>query len=112
MRALPAILALSTVLAAPALAEAPKFIKVDITSKTMLQKKCPDGPTEVHIRVPVSLAKGVLDIAGEKQVKVNHKQMRDFKVDELVKLLEKAKPGDLLLEITTDKGDLVKITVE
>lgn len=112
MRALPAILALSTVLAAPAFAEAPRFIKVDITSKSVLQKKCPDGPTEIHIRVPVSMAKGVLDIAGDKQVKVNHKQMKDFKVDELIKLLEKAKPGDLLLEVTTDKGDEIRITVQ
>ncbi|BDU76326.1 hypothetical protein [Mesoterricola sediminis] len=112
MRALPAILALSTVLAAPLKAEAPKFIKVDITSKTMIQKDNPDGPSEVHIRVPVSLAKGVLEMAGDKNVKVNHKHVRDIKVDELLRLLENARPGDLLLEITTDKGDLVKITVQ
>jgi hypothetical protein len=35
-----------------------------------------------------------------------------LKLDQLIKLLESCKPGDMLLEVTTDKGDLVKITVE
>jgi hypothetical protein len=35
-----------------------------------------------------------------------------MKIDQLVKLVETAKAGDLLLELTTDKGDLVKIVVE
>ena len=116
MRALFAPIALTTLLAGTAYAQAPKFIKVDIVGKSVLhelhQKDNADGPTEVHIRMPISMAKGLLDMAGDGEVKVNHKTMKNVKVDQLVKLLETAKPGDILLEITTDKGDLVQVTVQ
>jgi len=113
MRALLAPIALSTLLAGSAFAQAPKFITVDIVGKSIMHlQKGEDGPTEVHIRVPIAFAKGMLDLAGDQKVKVNGKTSRDMKVDEIVKLLEGAKPGDMLLELTTDKGDLVKITVQ
>jgi hypothetical protein len=114
MRALLASIALSTLLAVPASAQAPKFITVDIVGKSVNLSHCneKDGPTEVHVRVPISLAKGLLDMSGESEVKINGKNSKPMKVDQIIKLLESAKPGDLLLEVTTDKGDLVKITVQ
>jgi hypothetical protein len=112
MRALLAPLVLSTLLAGSAAAQAPKFIKVDIVSKTAMRHHNEDGPTEVHIRMPIALAKGMLDMAGASEVKVNGKARKEIKVDQLVALLEGAKAGDMLLELTTDKGDLVQITVQ
>ncbi len=115
MRALFAPIALAAVLAGPIHAEAPKFIKVDIVSKTMLghhHDGDAEGPKEVHIRMPITLAKGILDMASDGEVKINGKQTKGMKVDQLVALLEGAKSGDLLLELTTDKGDVVKITVQ
>ena len=35
-----------------------------------------------------------------------------LKPEQLQKLLAEAKPGDLLLEITTDKGDHIRVTIE
>ncbi|BDU72195.1 hypothetical protein [Mesoterricola silvestris] len=107
-----ASLALSTLLAGTALAQAPKFILVDVVSKTPIGHMKEDGPKEVHVRMPISLAKGVLEMANSSEVKVNGKTRRDFKVDQLMSLLETAKAGDLLLELTTDRGDLVKITLQ
>lgn len=104
-------LVLSTLMAGPATAQVPRFIKVDVVSKNLCHHG-EDGPTEVHLRVPIAMAKGILDLAGEQDVKINGKTTKDLKVEQLVKLLEGAKPGDLLLEITTDKGDLVQITVQ
>ena len=116
MRTLLAPLALSALLAGSLAAQTPKFIKVDIVGKSILthhhHQDNPDGPNEVHIRVPISLARGILDMAGDSEIKVNGKTTKDLKLDGLVKLLEAAKPGDLLLELTTDKGDLIKITVQ
>lgn len=110
-------------LSLPLTAQAARFIKVDIVNKSMkghvhrhadkAKAECSqDGPNEIKMRVPVSLAKGVLEMAAESEVKVNGKERPGIKVDQLVKLLENAKPGDILLEITTDKGDLVKVTLE
>jgi hypothetical protein len=113
MRALLAPLALSALLAGPVLAQAPKFIKVDIIGKSVMHHHGnEDGPTEVHVRMPISMAKGILSMANDSDIKINGKTRKELKVDQLVKLLEDAKPGDLLLELTTDKGDLVKITVQ
>ena len=114
MRALviPALLATSLTLAA---AEGPRFIKVDIVSKNLAKHARhhgEDGPTEVHMRLPVSLAKGVLDMAGDGEIKVNGKARKGVKPEQLQKLLAEARPGDLLLEITTDKGDHVRVTIE
>jgi hypothetical protein len=107
-----ATLALSTLLAGSAMAQAPKFIVVDVVSKSSLSHHREDGPKEVHARMPISLAKGVLEMANSSEVKINGKMKKDFKVDQLMALLENARSGDLLLELTTDKGDLVKITLQ
>jgi hypothetical protein len=108
--------ALAATLSLPLAAQASRFIKVDIVSKTMMQRhtrhKDMDGPTEVHIRLPISLAKGVLDLAGESEIKVNGETRKGLKPEQLQKLLSDSKPGDLLLEVTTDKGDHIRVTVE
>ena len=107
MRALPALLALSLLAAVPAAAQT--FLKVDISQKSGRHH---DGPTEIHVRLPMAMARGLLDVAGQTEVKVNGRTGKELKLDQLVKLLETARPGDLLLEITTDRGDLVKIAVQ
>ena len=116
MRAVMIPLALAASLSLPLSAQTAKFIKVDIVSKTMLQRhtrhKEVDGPTEVHIRMPISLAKGVLDMAGDSDIRVNCETRKGMKPEQLQKLLSDSKPGDLLLEITTDKGDHIRVTVE
>ena len=118
MRAIIIPLALAAGLSLPLAAQSARFIKVDIVSKTMLQnrhkhmEKDADGPTEVHIRMPISLAKGVLDMAGEGEIKINGETKKGMKPEALQKLLSDSKPGDLLLEITTDKGDHVRVTIE
>lgn len=117
MRAIMIPLALAASLSLPLAAQGARFIKVDIVSKTVMQHhhakhKNTDGPTEVHIRMPISLAKGVLDMVGEGEIKVNGETKKGMKPDQLQKLLSDSKPGDLLLEITTDKGDHVRVTVE
>ena len=115
MRAIMIPLALAASLSLPLAAQAARFIKVDIVSKSLhnhAKRKGVDGPTEVHIRMPISLAKGVLDMAGEGEIKVNGETKKGMKPETLQKLLLDAKAGDLLLEITTDKGDHVRVTVE
>ena len=109
-------LALAASLVLPLAAQNARFIKVDIVSKDMMQHhsrhKDADGPTEVHIRMPVGLAKGMLDMAGESEIKVHGETRKGIKAEQFQKLLSDAKPGDLLLEITTDKGDHIRVTVE
>ena len=115
MRAIMIPLALAASLSLPLAAQSARFIKVDIISKSMHQHakhQGVDGPTEVHIRMPISLAKGILDMAGEGEIKVNGETRKGMKPEQLQKLLSDAKPGDLLLEITTDKGDHVRVTIE
>ena len=116
MRAVMIPLALVASLSLPLAAQNARFIKVDIVSKTMMQHhtrhKDVDGPTEVHIRMPISLAKGVLDMVGDGEIKVNGETRKGMKPEQLQKLLSDAKSGDLLLEVTTDKGDHVRVTVE
>jgi hypothetical protein len=121
MRAVMIPLALAASLSLPLAAQSARFIKVDIVSKTMMQhhrkhmekmEKDVDGPTEVHIRMPISLAKGVLDMVGEGEIKVNGETKKGMRPDQLQKLLTDSKAGDLLLEITTDKGDHVRVTIE
>jgi hypothetical protein len=116
MRAVMIPLALAASLSLPLSAQTARFIKVDIVSKTMMQRhnrnKDVDGPTEVHIRMPISLAKGVLDMAGESEIKVHGETRKGMKPEQLQKLLSDSKPGDLLLEVTTDKGDHIRVTVE
>lgn len=116
MRAVMIPLALVASLTLPLAAQNARFIKVDIVSKTMLQHHTRhrevDGPTEVHIRMPLGLAKGILDMAGESEIKVNGEARKGMKPEQLQKLLSDSKPGDLLLEVTTDKGDHIRVTVE
>lgn len=115
MRAIMIPLALAASLSIPLAAQSARFIKVDIISKSMhnhAKHKGVDGPTEVHVRMPISLAKGVLDMAGEGEIKVNGETRKGMKPEALQKLLSDAKPGDLLLEVTTDKGDHIRVTVE
>ena len=119
MRAIMIPLALAASLSLPLAAQNARFIKVDIVSKSFNhhgrqkgEHKDVDGPTEVHIRMPISLAKGVLDMAGEGEIKVNGETKKGMKPEQLQKLLSDAKAGDLLLEVTTDKGDHVRVTVE
>ena len=116
MRAITIPLALAASLCLPLAAQSARFIKVDIVSKSVVQHhtkhKDAEGPTEVHIRMPISLAKGVLDMVGEGEIKVNGETKKGMKPDQLQKLLSDAKAGDLLLEVTTDKGDHVRVTIE
>jgi len=116
MRAVMIPLALAASLSLPLAAQNTRFIKVDIVSKTMMQHHMKhrdvDGPTEVHIRMPISLAKGVLDMVGDGEIKVNGETRKGMKPEQLQKLLSDSKPGDLLLEVTTDKGDHIRVTVE
>ncbi len=121
MRAVILPLALAAGLALPLSAQqTARFLKVDIVSKSFhphdhgraKTDRPYDGPTEVHIRMPVSLANGILDMAGDREIKVNGEKCKGMKPEELMKLLRDAKPGDLLLEITTDRGDHVRVTIE
>jgi len=115
MRAVMIPLALAASLSLPLAAQSARFIKVDIISKSFnhhTKHKNVDGPTEVHVRMPISLAKGILDMAGEGEIKVNGETKKGMKPEQLQKLLSDAKPGDLLLEITTDKGDHIRVAVE
>jgi hypothetical protein len=96
---------------------------VDVVSKSMKARHHEDGPTQVHVRMPISLARGILESVSDQEININgtveeggkskhlHKTQK-LKLDQLIKLLESSKAGDMLLEVTTDKGDLVKITVE
>ncbi len=124
MRNLLATLALAFVTVLPMAAQTQtRFIKVDVVSKSMRHHHGEDGPTQVHIRLPLNLAKGILETISDQEIDINgtvdseggskkiHK-IQKLKLEQLVKLLESAKAGDLLLEVTTDKGDHVKIAVE
>lgn len=103
-------------LAAPLAADQARFIKVDIVTKRAHghhgKKGGEEGPTTVKMRVPVSLATSALACAQDSEIKVNGENKKGIKTDELVKMLQSAKPGDLLLEIDTNDGDHVKITIE
>jgi len=123
--ALPLSLALAFV-ALPTWAQnqATRFIKVDVLDKSgKHMHHGQNGPTEVHIRVPLSLAKGVLESFADQEIHLDGTmevdgaqkkvdRVQKFKVDQLVKLLENTKPGDLLLEVNTNDGTHVKIAVE
>jgi len=125
MRALALPLSLALAFAAlPAVAQTTRFIKVDILEKAGKhhgQRK--DGPTEVHIRVPLNLAKGVLETVADQEIQIGGtieidgttqkvNKVQKLKLDQLVKLLEGCKPGDLLLQVDTNDGTHVKIAVE
>ncbi|HJW32869.1 MAG TPA: hypothetical protein VJ505_05825 [Holophagaceae bacterium] len=120
MRAFLAPLALAASLVMPLAAQQARFIKVDIVSKDGMHHhhgakgahKGSDGPTTVKMRLPVSLATSALQCAQDSEIKVNGETKKGIKTDELVKMLQNAKPGDLLLEIDTNDGDHVRITIE
>ena len=112
----PLTLALALAVPVAAQAQQARFIKVDIVTKRGHdhhgKKAEGDGPTTVKMRMPVSLATSALQCAQDSEIKVNGETKKGIKVDELVKMLQSAKPGDLLLEIDTNDGDHVKITIE
>jgi len=116
MRALVLPLSLALAFAVPVAAQQAKFIKVDIVSKNGKlhhhKEAKHEGPTEVHMRVPISLAKSVLEMAGDSDIKINGEAKKGIKPDALIKMLENSKSGDLLLELTTNDGDVVKIVIE
>jgi hypothetical protein len=115
MRAPLTALILAAAVAFPAVAQQARFIKVHIIGKSMHGhhgKKGHDGPTEVNMRMPIGLAKSVLEMAGDSDIKINGEHKKGIKPDAMIKLLEGSKAGDLLLEVTTDKGDLIKVTLE
>lgn len=120
MRRFIAPLALTLLSALPASAQNARFIKVDVVGKSMghCMGKCQnkthknEGPSEVHMRMPIALAKSVLEMAGDSDIKINGETKKAIKPDALIKMLESSKAGDILLELTTNKGDLVKITLE
>lgn len=125
MRSFLAPLALAFVTVLPMAAQTQtRFIKVDVVSKSMNHHHNKgDGPSEIHIRLPLNLAKGILETISDQEISINgsvdsdggtkkvHKTQK-LKLEQLVKLLESAHAGDLLLEVTTDKGDRVKVAVE
>ncbi len=116
MRAPFTALLLASALALPAVAQQAKFIHVHIIGKSIHghhgKRGNQDGPTEVNMRMPIGLAKSALEMAGDSEIKINGESKKGIKPDAMIKLLESSKPGDLLLEVTTDKGDLIKITLE
>jgi hypothetical protein len=115
MRAVMIPLALAASLSLPLAAQSARFLKVDVVSKSIhkhAKHKNVDGPTEVHVRLPITLANAVLDMAGDSEIKVNGESKKGLKPEQLQKLLAGAKPGDLLLEVTTDKGDHIRVTIE
>ena len=118
MRAPIAALALAASLAFPLAAQSTgRFIKVDIVSKSGRhghhgKDGKGDGPTEVHMRTPIALATSLLQCAEDSEIKVNGESKKGIKADELIKMLQNSKPGDMLLEIDTNDGDHVKVTVE
>ncbi len=116
MRAPFTALVLASALALPAAAQQARFINVHIVGKSMHghhgKRASQDGPTEVKMRMPIGLAKSALEMAGDSEIKINGETKKGIKPDAMIRMLENAKAGDLLLELTTDKGDLVKITLE
>lgn len=116
MRRFLAPLSLAILSALPVAAQNARFIKVDMVGKSIghhhAKGQKHDGPTELHMRMPIALAKSVLEMAGDSDIKINGETKKAIKPDALIKMLETSKVGDLLLELTTDKGDLVKITLE
>lgn len=120
MRAFMAPLVLCAGLVLPLSAQSARFIKVDITSKSARhhvhhgegKAKTKAEPVEVHVRMPIAFAKSLLQICAESEIKINGEAKKGMKVDELIKLLENAKSGDMLLEVDTNQGDHVRIVLE
>jgi len=98
--------------------QSPKFVKIEITSTSGFHSKHggkvfgADAPDNVEIRLPITLAKAILENIDENEIKINGKDKKGMKVDQLINLLQYSNIGDLLLEVKTNKGDLVKITLE
>ncbi len=91
-----------------------RFLKIEINSASheKADKSCKKRPENVQIRVPVRMAKSVLEIAQDSKIKINGESKKEIKLDALIKMLEGSKGGDLLLEITSSDGNHVKVTVE
>ena len=109
---------LAAALVLPASAQAAKFVRIDIALKSEALLKHGDKtpgknrPETIQIRLPISLAKAFLENIEGDEIKVNGKSKPGLKTDQLMNLFNEFKSGDLLLEITTDKGDWIKITLE
>lgn len=119
MRAFLAPLVLAASIVMPLAAQQAHFIKVDIVSKNHSmhghhgnKKSASEGPTTLKMRMPIALATSALQCAQDSEIKINGENKKGIKTDELVKMLQSAKPGDLLLEIDTNDGDHVRITLE
>jgi len=71
-------------------------------------------PEKIEIRMPLSLVKAALEglDIDEEEIKINGKGKKGVKVAQLIDLLKDARAGDMLLEVKTSNGDLVKITLE
>jgi uncharacterized ubiquitin-like protein YukD len=111
---------LVAVLSLPVAAQPPRFVKIDIQVKSQgLLENGRDGkgremPENIEIRMPISLVKAALetlDLEG-KEVSINGKEKKGIKVAQLVELLKESSAGDMLLEVRTSNGDMVKITLE
>jgi len=111
---------LVVVLALPVAAQVPRIVKIDIQvkSESILERHKTDKgrelPEAVEIRMPLSLVKAAwegLDI-NEEEVKINGKDKKGVKMAQLIELLNDARVGDMLLEVKTSDGDVVKITLE
>jgi len=119
MRFLSAVLMVAA-LALPVAAQVPRFVKIDVQlkSEAFLERNRTGGgrelPETVEIRMPLSLVKAALENLdiNEEEIKINGKDKKGVKVAQLMEILKDARAGDMLLEVRTSKGDLVKITLE
>jgi len=109
---------LATAFVLPVAAQSAKFINIEIYLETKALKERnnkvfgKDTPETVQIRLPISLAKAFLKTVEVDEIKVNGKNKPGLKVDQLKDMFDEFKAGDLLLEVTTSNGDLIRITLE
>lgn len=96
------------------LAQEGRFLKLEIQSTTSenSEKASKKRPENVQIRVPLRMAKSVLEIAQDSKLKINGESKKEIKLDALIKMLEGSKRGDILLEIISSDGENIKVTVE
>jgi len=102
--------------------QAPQFIKIEVISQPGgLGRKGrvaddAGGPDAVQIRLPIALAKRVLvkilEKEMHKEIALGGMEKSDFDIADLMDILEGSRSGDVLLEVKTGDGDLVKITLE
>ena len=103
-------------------AQVPKIIKIEVISQSggIGKKGSVAGdtgePETVLIRLPIVLAKKAVAKIVQKETKkeiiLGGIDKSDFDIADLIDVMEGSKPGDILLEIQTGDGDLIKITLE